>query len=302
MELGSNVRGLDNENLKDMSLKELESKLDQASIAAVSRPQVLDILMSWLNQQIKQETITQQESLLQGFVILLRMHHHAKFEPFNLKEINQVFNGWLEKDAIKNPVYMRRYLITQQDVHRLFAQGETHAHTSSSLSPLGQERGQQRADSSALTCEQGNQDAMTKQTTNEQQSKGHDKTASGTQHPTSPTNPEVIVIDDDDDEPNKLYDSMTMVVAASQELKVLHSQNVDIHETTDTRETIVINSSPNTNMSQTPTRKNRHGRKHKLFSDSLDFSDPPPGGYICKRCDKPGRLTLTGSASLLTVD
>ncbi|KAI3332021.1 hypothetical protein HD806DRAFT_177855 [Xylariaceae sp. AK1471] len=296
MELDNSPEAPGTESLKGVPLKELQSKIDKIIIANMSRSEVFNALMLWFNEQIKQDIITQQESLLEEFLELLLMRNHAEIEPFSLAEINEVFNEWLEKDAIETPTYRRRYLITQQDVHRLFAKGRRLSQNLYALSPFDRQRRQQEDHSSALSCKQEDKDVRAKkEATNKLQETDHNKALSDTQHPISPKDTKVIEIDDDD-----LNQSNGPTTTDARQSNRAYFQDAPPDEVIITRETIVLNSSPDTRMSHTPTRKNRAAHKYKAHSDAPDFSTPPPRSYICKRCHEPGRTTLADAASPLT--
>ncbi|KAJ3579931.1 hypothetical protein NPX13_g634 [Xylaria arbuscula] len=89
--------------------------------------EIFDYAMSWLNEQIKQDTVTQSDEDLGRFVRILHNRNYEYLAPiyqlpvFTLEQVDETFRRWLEKDAIDDPAYTRRYLIVQQDVHRLFA-------------------------------------------------------------------------------------------------------------------------------------------------------------------------------------
>src|SRR5213083_2502011 len=137
MELDDNPEALNAEILEGMTLKQLQGKLDKLIIAGVSRSGLLSFFMKWFNEQIKQDIFTQEGFLLEEFIGLLLMSNHAEVEPFSLTEIDKVFNQWLEKDANEEPAYRRRYLMIQQEMHRLFSRGSRYTQNLRALSLFG---------------------------------------------------------------------------------------------------------------------------------------------------------------------
>ncbi|KAI8629460.1 hypothetical protein F5Y19DRAFT_475444 [Xylariaceae sp. FL1651] len=287
------VIGID--SVKSLSLEELKSRVRDAGL---SRSQSFDIFMGWLNEQIKEDIITQQEHLLVDFVQLL-IHNHTATEPFSLKQVNKAFRGWLRKDAIENPTYRRRYLITQQDVHRLFAKEQERSQPSSTLSLSRRQRRNQEGSSAARSYEQGKKHAGSKvMVANRLQSREHDKTFNDTQRLAATSKPEVREIDDDDDDEFDYYNSplTTTDAVSSQQPKVAPSQDTNRVQVPITRETSLLDSSLGTKMSHkydlirvdAATRKSCHVSKRKSHIDGPDLSAAPPKNYICKRCRKPG--------------
>ncbi|KAI0543040.1 hypothetical protein GGR58DRAFT_519242 [Xylaria digitata] len=118
MELDESLETPNIGTLKDMPINDLEAKIHECVIANINRLEIFNILMEWLNEQIKQDVIT--EYLLERFVNLLHMHDYAEIKSFSLAQVDEVFNQWLRENTIQSPAYTRRYLIIQQDMHHLF--------------------------------------------------------------------------------------------------------------------------------------------------------------------------------------
>ncbi|KAI0458669.1 hypothetical protein F5B21DRAFT_511862 [Xylaria acuta] len=240
--------------------------------------------MRWFNEQIKQDIVTQSQHLLKSFVELLHMHNHAEIEPFNLTQVDEVFNGWLEKDAVQNPAYRRRYLITQQDVHLLFPKETRHFQNSGAPSLFDRRRGGGDGHLPALSCEQEDRNVRAeKENANLRQDTGHGKPPRAAQHSKFPTQADTIEID----KPGHSNELLNTDVILPRHTNDTHSQDADADAATTTlRETIIIDSSPDTEMRPKATRADRRGRKYKVHDD-LEFSTPPKN-YICRRCDEPG--------------
>ncbi|KAI0489697.1 hypothetical protein F4859DRAFT_501421 [Xylaria cf. heliscus] len=241
--------------------------------------------MRWFNEQIKQDIITQSQHLLESFVELLHMHSHAEIEPFNLTQVDEVLNGWLENDAVQNPAYRRRYLITQQDIHLLFSKEMRHFQTSGAPSMFDRRHDGEESCSLALSCEQEDDNMRTnKENTNLRQDTSHGTPSHAPPNSNFSTNAEVIEFDKPGNF-NKLLDTDAIV---SQHLSDTHLQDADADDAPATlRETIIIDSSPDTEMRRIATQTNRRSRKYKVHDD-LELSTPPPKNYICRRCHEPG--------------
>ncbi|KAI8950940.1 hypothetical protein F4801DRAFT_589989 [Xylaria longipes] len=236
--------------------------------------------MTWFNEQIQQDIITQRRHLLESFVELLHMHSHAEIEPFNLTQIDEVFNEWLEKDAVQNPAYRRRYLITQQDVHLLFSKKPRQLQNSGAPSLFDRQHGGGESHSPALSCEQEDKNVRAeKEKANLRRNTGH-----GTpQRAAIPTEAKLIEIE----KAGHFNEFLNTDAILSQRLNDTRSQDTDADDgITMLRETIVIDSSPDAEMRRTATRAGRPGRKYKVFED-LELSTPPKN-YICRRCHEPG--------------
>ncbi|KAI1755169.1 hypothetical protein F4782DRAFT_527893 [Xylaria castorea] len=283
MESGYSLEALNDKILLGMSLKELEAKINEGALANVSRSKLFDLLMSWFNEQIKQDIVTQSQHLLQDFVKLLHMHSHAETEPFNLTQVDEVFDRWLEEDAVQNPAYRRRYLITQQDVHLLFSKETRQFQDLAAPSLFDRQQGGVESHSPALSCEQDNDVKAEKENTNLRQHIGHGTPPHAAQHSKFPAKAEIINVDKPGPS-NELPNKDTIL---SQHPNDTHSQEPDADVTITTfRETIVIDSSPDVKMRRTVTRADCRGRKYKVHDD-LELSTPPKN-YICRRCHEPG--------------
>ncbi|KAI1820749.1 hypothetical protein F4861DRAFT_39252 [Xylaria intraflava] len=114
MEPDGGLGSLDIEHLREMSLEDLEAKIN-----SIPRSEAFSILMAWLNEQIKHDVISQDEALLERFVKLLHVCYHTDVEDTNLKEMNEALTGWFEENATKHPTYRRRYLILQNEMSLL---------------------------------------------------------------------------------------------------------------------------------------------------------------------------------------
>ncbi|KAI0117697.1 hypothetical protein GGR51DRAFT_545685 [Nemania sp. FL0031] len=237
--------------------------------------------MAWFDEQIKQDVITQDECLLRAFVKFLHMQSHAEIQPFSLVEVDGVFNEWLEK----NPAYRRRYLITQQDLHRLFAEEPQY------LGPFGSapwSEPQNRhggCHSLALSCERGDGDVKAeKESTNPIKDTDHETHLSATRHSRSSPHPRSARIDE-----QFSYFTDTDVVL-SQQSNDAYAQEADGDDVIIIQES--IQPPPGAKMSRKSTRRSRGRRRSRQHMAHNDVSEStvPPKKYICRRCHKPGHL------------
>lgn len=295
MELDYSPRALDDDNLQSMSLKELETQIHEAALANAVRSELFETIMGWLNLQIKQDMVTQNQHLLESFVGLLHMHGHAEIEPFNLTQVDEVFNRWLENDAVQNPTYRRRYLITQQDIHLLFSKEKRRFQNSGTPSLFDHLHGEEESYLSALLCDREDNDVRAeKKSVNLRQDTSRATPPRRDQDSKFPTMAETIEIDKRGHS-NELPNTDIILPHHPSDT---HSQDVTADDATTTLgDIIVIDSPPDAEMRRTATRADRRGRKYKVHDD-LELSTPPKN-YICRRCDEPGRIALASPVNSL---
>ncbi|KAJ8129354.1 hypothetical protein O1611_g4278 [Lasiodiplodia mahajangana] len=280
MELDGGPKALDTEMLQGMSLKELEDVIKERTMTRVSRSELFSIIMGWFNEQIKQDAITQDEYLLKAFVKLLQMRNHAEIQPFSLIQVDEVFNEWLEKDAVHSPAYRRRYLITQQDVHRLFAKGGQRPQFLGPALSLEPQNRSRESHSPALSCGGGDSNARAKQkSTNLLQNTDHETHLHTTCHSISSSQPKIDGID----EQSNCFKNTDAI--HSQQSNDAHLQDANADDTIITQES---REPPlDTKMPQKPTQASCRGRKSKVHNDVSEFTTPPKN-YVCRRCHEPG--------------
>ncbi|TGJ84156.1 hypothetical protein E0Z10_g4592 [Xylaria hypoxylon] len=236
MELGKSPEALSTGALQSMSLKDLEAKIHESAVANISRSEIFDVLMTWFNEQIKQDIITQSNYLLDRFVMLLHMRNYADIEPFNLTQVDEMFNGWLEKDIIQNPAYRRKYLIIQQDVHRLFADERRDSQNSGASSLFDCEHELREMHSPSLSCEQEDNSMRAEENTSLQQDTGHSTHISAAQQFIYLARAKTVGIDQSD----RSHVVKHMGVILPQQSSDTHSQDVDADDVIIARETIDI--------------------------------------------------------------
>ncbi|RWA09073.1 hypothetical protein EKO27_g6034 [Xylaria grammica] len=293
MDLDTSLEALDLGALQNMPLKDLEAKIHQSAAANLSRSEIFDVLMRWFNEQIKRDAINQSKYPLECFVKLLHMYNHTDIEPFSLTQVDEVLNGWLEKGAIQNSTYRRRYLIIQQDLHHLFANERRNSQNSGASSPFDCHHGPKEIHSPGLSFKQeDNGMKREKEDAVLPHDMDHSTRISAAGQFVSLTSAGTVEID----KPVQLPDMEHMDVVFPQLLSDTQSQDAGADDVIMAPETTVIDSS-GAKMSRKSTRN--RGRKPKFHRDAPEPYSPPKN-YICKRCNKPGEINLTEAVSFLT--
>ncbi|KAI1636529.1 hypothetical protein F4809DRAFT_662308 [Biscogniauxia mediterranea] len=274
--------------LGSMSCNDLGDRIKQASSKKVPRRHILATLMGWLHEKIKEDIVTQQPSMLQDFVDLLTMPDALGIMPFSQSEINLAFSEWKERDAKQNPANRRRYLMARLDLNKLLERARSGSQLEnnppSSGSPGQAESGECLAFSCNTTPSPFMSEAQDKESNDYELKVGKKKTGAnviplGTRKPLrAATNQEVIDICDDDD--------------SDQQTDAPASSGSDLDEVKITRETILLDSTPEKMIKNSERRrssKQRYSLKHHVGNGS-NFSIPPPVNYVCNRCSKPGSV------------
>ncbi|KAI0206295.1 hypothetical protein F4808DRAFT_455060 [Astrocystis sublimbata] len=275
-----------------MTLVDLEARVRECVLANVSRDQIFDILMRWFNEQIKQDNASQNQGLLDKFVELLHMQSYTDIEPFSLTQIDEAFIGWLEYDAVQNPAYTRRYLITQQDLHRLFCRRQPPPQYEEAHPPANYRHDGVRTYSPGLSREQedgtlrvgeGDDEEEEEGCTNRRHHTSQRISICGDQHYQAPSKAEIVGRDDS----SPADEGPSTMATFSRHVSQTQSQDTDVDFATNLlRETIVTDSSSDVEMVGATTRADRRSRNYKLYDD-LESSTPPKS-YICDRCKEPG--------------
>ncbi|KAI0406071.1 hypothetical protein F4802DRAFT_115988 [Xylaria palmicola] len=281
MESGNTFRDLDIEALQNMSLEELKDTVRDSVVANGSRAEIFSVLMGWLNEQIKQDIVTQKQHILEEFVDLLQMNHHRDITSFSVPEVDEVFNEWLEKDAMQNPAYRRRYLITQQDIHILFDKetpsfqdhqtslAESQCVRQGKHSP-GRLPKQEDNDDDKMSVENGSANA--------QQETDHSISPSADQHSASSKRTRLAGINKPDQPSRHTPTGMVR----PQHLDKTHYNESDTGNLRGRREDISADSSPDWGILPIPTKTGRRGFQCR------ENGEPVPRSYICRRCHEPG--------------
>ncbi|KAI0969899.1 hypothetical protein F4678DRAFT_480664 [Xylaria arbuscula] len=251
---------------QDISLDDLEIRLYRDIETSALRSELFDTLMTWLNGQIKQDIITKSERLLARFVRLLHVCNQAETELSVPTKVDEVFNEWLEKDSIQNPAYRRRYLIIQQDVHRLLSE-ETRGSQISGAFSLSSDRGRAKENHPpALSLRQKhNSTRVENEDTKLQHDTGYEMATSAAHRPKYSVKVEKVAIDKSE-RPGGFKHKREF----SRQSDDSHSQDIDREDMAITREDITRDSG--TKISRSSMRTSRRSR------------------YICKRCDESGHM------------
>lgn len=291
MELEINRQALDAEMLRSISLEELQVQIYKSAVANVPRTELLEMLMSWLKEHIKHGTVTQDENLLEGFVKLLHLRNYTEIECFSLEQVDEVFNAWLDKEAIQNPAYKRRFLITQLDVQRLFLEAKQHTQNLKTISLPDPQQGQGGNYLLAPSCGRNNEGKQIEnESTNLPQDASHDMSLGPIRDSRYMVKARFI------DKSNKLDGFTDRGAAPSQRLSHGHSQDTGADTMSVKEEGTLVTSPQDTKKSQ---RIVHHGLKSKAHND-IPGRRVPPKDYICNRCHEPGAMTRIVSANSLT--
>lgn len=267
MDQDNRFQALNTERVKNMTLEELKGAIYKDGNAIMARSEFFTILMAWLNEQIKQDIITQQQSLLAEFIELLLMPNSSGLEPFTWTEIDEAFDRWLGEEAIENPAYRRRYLITKQDMQRLCVKGRRFPQSLRGLS--------------LCDAQYRDQDVVTsKEITDEFREDNNGKDLRSMEHTQRPTLTEVIEADD-----GEFHQSNDPMIMDTHRLGGIYAQNYNQDERMVLPETIITDNGSETKMTQKSTRKRRKTKGSKVYGK-------PPGDYVCRRCSKPGKTSL----------
>ncbi|KAI0525981.1 hypothetical protein F5B22DRAFT_588550 [Xylaria bambusicola] len=276
MESNSSMKDLDPRILQNMSVYDLEIKIHDSIHANVPRSEIFDALMTWLNEQIKQDIITQTEEIIHHFVRVLHMRNYARFSAFTLQQVDEVFMRWLEHDAIDNPAYTRRYLITQQDVHRLFAHERQYAWDPDSKP--------KEDHLPVLSSRKKGKKTRVKKYDNLLHDLDVNKSENAPQSYTPLAGIETAEIEVSQSKGFK----HTKVVSARKS-SVTFSQCAEAGGSINTRDTIPMDCFPVAEFSPNSTTIASRGRERLVCSESPEtFSQLKD--YICDRCNKPGHL------------
>ncbi|KAI1295820.1 hypothetical protein F5Y03DRAFT_410425 [Xylaria venustula] len=254
---------------QDICLDDLEIKFYEDIETSAPRSEIFGTLMTWLNGQIKQDIITQSERLLARFARLLHVCHQTNVEPSALTRVDDMFNKWLEKDAIQNPAYRRRYLITQQDLHRLLFEEIRDSQIPRAFS-MSDNRGRTEDNHpSDLSLRQKKNTAKSEnedtKLTKIQQDTDYDTIMSAA--PECSANVEKVAVDK-----SKRSGGFKYKRDVPQQPDDSHSQDADKEDMAITRAAIQMDFPPAAKISPPSTRASRRAR------------------YICKRCNKSGHM------------
>ncbi|KAK5628311.1 hypothetical protein RRF57_004026 [Xylaria bambusicola] len=280
MEINGSLKVLDPTVLQNMSVYDLEIKIHNSIHANVPRSEIFDALMTWLNEQIKQDIITQNEEIIHHFVRVLHMRNYAKFDAFPLQQVDEVFMGWLEQDAVDDPAYTRRYLITRQDVHRFFVHERQYAWDPDSKPredhpPVLPSRRKRKKKKTRAKKDDNLQ---------------HDLDGNMSENAPQSYTPIIGIEIAKCFEANQPEEGVKHTgVVFVQKPSDTYPQCADTDTLTDTRETIQMDCFPIADFSRKPTTTATPARDKIVGSES-----PEPfarmNNYICDRCNKPGHL------------
>jgi hypothetical protein len=240
------------EGLEHMSLEYLGDKTCGFAAADISRSDIVHILMTWFNEQIKRDVFSQDDYLLEYFLNLLLAYYPAKSDSSRRAQVDHLINCWFDKGVAENPVYTRRYLILQQEIRRFLARRE--GSSKELAAPLLYNHRGRRQEVHAWGLEEDSaygyqEDDNTHRLTN-------NPVQAYLTRPDGPASADAILI--------------------QQHPPATHGSS--------TNENTISPLLLNTTMDPE--------RKSGLWVAARDTHRPPPSNYICKRCSSPGRPLL----------
>ncbi|KAI1103991.1 hypothetical protein F4804DRAFT_332801 [Jackrogersella minutella] len=278
MDLIPNLKALGLYDLADITLEDLENKIDHVQHGRLSRQQVLQTLMGWLHERITRDI--QQKSLLSDFVNLLLTRGKLQQAPFSESEVEAAFEEWQTKDAAENPANRRRYQMILLDIRELLENGMISLNSEDDASPKLSSPSQNQAFSTFLD-KPINPHTISK--TNNWES-NHPRVIGGKQK----TGANIIPL-------GQRKASRSNINGIHYNIyKAMEENNKRYLTKTATNEVPPVERTANSVVGKiaskdiTPTKANK-----SIFLDlspkALEqFSRPPPLSYVCNRCEEPG--------------
>ncbi|KAI1327483.1 hypothetical protein F5Y16DRAFT_420879 [Xylariaceae sp. FL0255] len=217
-----------------------------------------NVLMTWLQRQIEIDRIPQREHLLVDFVEVVRMqglsNDDAEESPtIHLSTLDEVFDQWLGSlDAPKR----RRYLLAQQDLHRIWAAKEGSHSTVQCNSILVKS-----------SCNDDKESLSTHLSELSFKQRHKDSARQSRKADAPKTKSAATVISQDD--------GQAEAKAAGQIFSFRSSPA--------TARTPAL-----TDTTLSSMERQHYSRTYKLNSEPSSFPTKPPGSYCCKRCGETG--------------
>ncbi|KAK6957614.1 hypothetical protein Daesc_000401 [Daldinia eschscholtzii] len=276
MDLHYSLQALGIDDLADITLNELEDKIQHANPDQIPKKDVLQAFMGWLHERIKRDI--QQESLLLEFANLLLTGGKLQQGPFTEDEVEEALKEWQVKDASENPANIRRYQMVQLDIHELFVKYKRGSELVKNLSPRSStcsKEGHSLSHVNKLINSQATAEIRTRESTASwvlgggKQKTGANEIPLGRKAGTRANiYNEIIKIKEDN---NKKKNLNTVIKAPL------------------TKQTAKPSTRGATSRDSSPAKT-----YESILSDYSSANMPsylttsPPYGYICKRCDRPG--------------
>lgn len=274
MDLLPSLQTLGIDDLADITLNELEDRIQHVHPDQLSKQDVLQVFMRWLHERIKKDI--QQKSLLSEFANLLLTGGKLQQGPFSEDEIKEALKEWQSKDAVETPANIRRYQMVQLDFHELFEQarrGSKQEKDSSTRSTSNQEGNSLVRLNKLINSQDIAEMEIMESTAPWVPGRGKQKTGANE-----------IPLGRKAGLRSNFYNEIVKIREENE-----RKSSTKVNKAPPVEQTARLSSRDATSMEASPIKS-----YEPVISDYSSLNMPPylttspPYGYICKRCDQPG--------------
>ncbi|KAI1657895.1 hypothetical protein F4813DRAFT_396062 [Daldinia decipiens] len=274
MDLQPSLQTLGIDDLADITLNELEGRIQHVHPNQLSKQDVLQVFMRWLHERIKKDI--QQKSLLSEFANLLLTGGKLQQGPFSEDEVAEALKEWQRKDAVETPANIRRYQMVQLDFHELFEQarrGSRQEKDSSTRSTSSQEENSLVRLNKLINSQDIAEMEMMESTAPWVPSGGKQKTGANE-----------IPLGRKADLRSNIYNEIVKIKEKNKK-----KSSTKVNKLSPVEQAGKLSSGDVTSREASPIKS-----YEPVISDYSSLNMPPylatspPYGYICKRCDQPG--------------
>lgn len=274
MDLLPSLQTLGIDDLADITLNELEDRIQHVHPDQLSKQDVLQVFMRWLHERIKKDI--QQKSLLSEFANLLLTGGKLQQGPFSEDEIKEALKEWQSKDAAETPANIRRYQMVQLDFHELFEQarrGSKQEKDSSTRSTSNQEGNSLVRLNKLINSQDIAEMEIMESTAPWVPGRGKQKTGANE-----------IPLGRKAGLRSNFYNEIVKIREENE-----RKSSTKVNKAPPVEQTTKLSSRDATSMEASPIKS-----YEPVISDYSSLNMPPylttspPYGYICKRCDQPG--------------
>lgn len=312
MDLSRNLGALAIDRVGSSALEELERRVDCNMDKGVSKQQVMNTYLGWLQELVMKGTVAHDSSMFLGSWV-----QSLTRRGFEKEYINRSFRDWKRREAQADPLTLRRFSIIEQDLQRLFEDqphggrsgnnppNNTENNAGSKLCPPETDCPPSNSNKEYLHRSpgpiSGEPDRYLEPHVNYNslgpQRSGANDLPIGRRR-TKPLDCANEIIEIREDSPSE---GLVILKAARLSTPANTTPNPDDpDEVMITRETILLDTPPEKMHSRsrytsvTPCSDFRDEHRH---SKGGKFNGPPPNYYICKRCDRGGKTRLQTNPS-----
>jgi hypothetical protein len=271
-------------DLRHGPLRQLEYRVTLKGPEAVSKQQGLDMYLDWLQNQVMNGTIAQDSnaSLKSWVQSLTRL-------GFDEDNIYRSFQSWKCRVSQADPLTLRRFLIIEQDLQKLFEKGPA------SMSP----NSNPGSNPSPPRSNKVNTRLPSEEQAEDQRRRGPQRSGANDlpigKRRTRLSGPVHDIIEISEDSPSEppapsRPSTPTDPVPANYIFSAGPRSSDDFDDVIVTRETILLDTPP---AKSTIAMGYTSGTPH---SESK-YEQPPPAGYTCKRCNRGGKESSRTNSS-----